>query len=164
MLRGRGLLAPGTRAIRHTLDPRDRSDDVRSLADLLGQNLLPVYERMQDGRRLGNGTTLVSFAAEPGGQARLLGHRRVFERRRGIVPGDIVYDYDAAPLLHAFIARARCPTFYDTVDEPGLDDLLGHLVVDWPRPLASRVRQADDPGLRLVAGCPSLSPAPAAPR
>lgn len=150
LLSTRGLLAPGTRAVRHTLHPEDRSADVPSLDYLVANNLLPVYERMQDGRRLGHETTLVSFRAEPGGRARLLGHRRVFARRKGLVPGDIVYDYEAAPLLHAFIARARCPTFYDTVDEDGLDDLFGHLVVRWPAPLFRNVLGANDAGLTIV--------------
>jgi hypothetical protein len=78
----RGLLAPGTRAVRHTLHPEDRSADVPSLDYLVANNLLPVYERMQDGRRLGHETTLLSFRAEPGGRARLLGHRRVFAREK----------------------------------------------------------------------------------
>lgn len=135
------------RAIRNTLHPADRSEEIGSLAALLQQGLLPVYERMQDGRRLGHGELVLSFAAEPGGRARLLGCRRMLARRPGIVPGDIVYDYDAAPLLHAFIARARRPVFYDAVDQPGLDDLFGRLVVRWPRPVMHHIRPAADPAL-----------------
>ncbi len=63
------------------------------------------------------------------------------------MPGDIVYDYEAAPLLHGFIARARCPVFYDALDEPGLEDLFGTLVVRWPPPVMNGVRSASDPGL-----------------
>ena len=147
LLRARGLAEPGTRAIRHSLHREDRSDDVPSLSELVSRDLLPAYERMQDGRRLGHGNLLLSFVAEPGSRARLLGLRRVFARRKGIVPGDIVYDYEAAPLLHAFIARARCPVFYDAVDEAGLEDLFGSLVVRWPAPAGANVRQADDPNL-----------------
>lgn len=143
------MAEPDARAIRHTLHREDRSDDVPSLADLVARDLLPVYERMQDGRRLGHETRLLSFVAEGGGRARLVGLRRVFARRKGLVPGDIVYDYEAAPLLHSFIARARCPVFYDSVDEPGLEDLFGALTVRWPAAGIRAVRRADDPGLLI---------------
>jgi hypothetical protein len=153
LLRGRGLMEPGLRAIRHTLNAQDRSDDFPSLAGLVGRNLLPVYERMQDGRRLGHDNALLSFVAEPGGLARLVGYRRVFARRKGLVPGDIVYDYEAAPLLHSFISRARCPVFYDSVDLDGLGDLFGRLVVRWPAPLVRNVLEVDDSGLAIVDAC-----------
>jgi hypothetical protein len=68
----------------------------------------------------------------------------VFARRKGLVPGDIVYDYEAAPLLHSFISRARCPVFYDAVDLDGLEDLFGRLVVRWPAPLVRNVRKVDE--------------------
>jgi len=68
-------------------------------------------------------------------------------RRQGIVPTDIVYDYDAAHLLHAFIARAETPVFYDAFDEDGLSDLIGNLVVQWPQPVTRDVIGADDAGL-----------------
>lgn len=151
LLRARGLMETGVRAVRHTLHARDRSDDFPSLELLVRRDLLPVYERMQDGRRLGHGNALLSFVAEPGGQARLVGFRRAFARRKGLVPGDIVYDYDAAPLLHSFISRARCPVFYDTVDLEGLGDLFGELVVRWPAPLVRNVLMLEQPG-RAIAG------------
>lgn len=151
VLRERGLLEPGARAIRHSLHAEDRSDDFPSLDAVLRQNLLGVYERMQDGRRLGHDNALLSFVAEPGGRARLVGYRRVFARRRGICPGDIVYDAEAAPLLHSFISRARAPTFYDAVEMAGLNDLFGRLVVDWPAPLVRNVRGAAEPGLAVAA-------------
>jgi hypothetical protein len=143
LLRGRGLHEHGVRAIRHTLHAEDRSDDFPSLGHVVRHNLLPVYERMQDGRRLGHDNALLSFVAEPDGYARLVGYRRVFARRRGIVPGDIVYDYEAAPLLHSFISRARCPVFYDTIDLTGLDDLFGNLVIRWPAPPRYKVLRVD---------------------
>lgn len=145
LLRERGLAEPGARAIRNTLHVADRSSDIRDLDQLRSLNLVSVYERMQDGRRLGHGNLLLSFVAEPKGMARLIGFRRVFARRKGIVPGDIVYDYDAAPLLHAFIARARCPVFYDASNEEGLDDLFGRLVLRWPHPVVRNVRPIDEP-------------------
>ena len=136
--------------MRHTLHPEDRSTDVPSFADLVQQGLLPAYARMQDGRRLGHGNLVLSFAAEATGRARFVGLARVFARRKGVAPGDLVYDYDAAPLLHAFIARARCPVFYDAVEEPGLEDLVGRLVLAWPAPAMRNVRQAVDPGLLIA--------------
>jgi hypothetical protein len=152
LLRGRGLMDAGVRAIRHTLHARDRSEDFPSLEELVSQKMLPVYERMQDGRRLGHDNPLLSFVAEPGGFARLVGYRRVFARRKGLVPGDIVYDYEAAPLLHSFISRARCPVFYDSIDLEGLGDLFGHLVVRWPAPLVRNVIEVNKSGLAIAAG------------
>lgn len=140
----------GVRAIRHTLHAKDRSDDFPSLELLVSQNLLPVYERMQDGRRLGHDNALLSFLAEPGGLARLVGYRRVFARRKGLVPGDIVYDYEAAPLLHSFISRARCPVFYDAVDLEGLADMFGRLVVHWPAPFVRGVLRVEESGLMIA--------------
>lgn len=150
LLRERGLFEDGMRAVRTTLHPQDRSEEFGSLAEVIGHGLLPVYQRMQDGRRLGQAGAVVAFSAEPGGRARLSGLRRLRARRQGIAPGDIVYDYDAAPLLHAFIARARRPFFYDAEELEGLGDLVGRLVVRWPLPLAANVRRADDPGLAIV--------------
>lgn len=150
LLCGRGLMEVGVRAIRHSLHAADRSADFPSLAGLVSRNLLPVYERMQDGRRLGHDNALLSFVAEPGGRARLVGYRRVFARRKGLVPGDIVYDYDAAPLLHSFISRARCPVFYDAVDLDGLGDLFGTLVVRWPAPLVRNVIGVSESGVAIA--------------
>ena len=73
-------------------------------------------------------------------------------RRPGIAPGDIVYDYDAAHLLHSFISGAAAPVFYDAADEPGLDDLIGHLVVLWPAPLSQDIRGADDAEITVISG------------
>jgi hypothetical protein len=67
------------------------------------------------------------------------------------VPGDIVYDYEAAHLLHSFIARAATPVFYDAIDEDGLDDLIGQLIVTWPEPITQHIRDAGDPMLEVVA-------------
>jgi hypothetical protein len=138
------------RAVRLTLDRRDRTPDLQTLADVLDAGQLPVYGRMQEGRRLGHNNALLSFVGEPKGCARLIGFAQVFARRRGVAPGDIIYDYDAAPLLHNFISRSRVPTFYDFSDLPGLEDLVGRLVVRWPRPHAVGVRKAFDPGLIVI--------------
>ena len=83
LLRARGLAEPATRAVRHTLDRRDACDEFRSVADLVQRGLLGAYERMQDGRRLGHDNALLSFAAEPGARARLVGYRRVSRAGRG---------------------------------------------------------------------------------
>ncbi|MCC0005673.1 MAG: hypothetical protein H6872_11185 [Methylobacteriaceae bacterium] len=93
-----------------------------------------VYERMQNGRVFGAEAQVLSFRGEAGGRARLSGFRRLVARRPGIAPGDIVYDYDVAHLLHDFISRAKHPTFYDAFPLRGLDDLVGRLVVQWPKP------------------------------
>ena len=63
----------------------------------------------------------------------------------------IVYDYEAAHLLHSFIARATEPVFYDAIDEDGLDDLIGQLVIAWPEPFTPHIRAANDPMLKVVA-------------
>jgi hypothetical protein len=106
--------------------------------------------RMQDGPRIGHAASVLSFMALPDGRARLTGFRKFMLRRQGNVPCDIVYDYDAADLLHSFIARAEAPCCYDATDEGGLDDLIGHLVLQWPQPLARNILPAGDPGLRVV--------------
>jgi hypothetical protein len=80
----------------------------------------------------------------------LTAFRRFTRRERGNVPGDIVYDYDAAPLLHAFIARAAQPTFYDTRDLDALDDLVGKLTVRWPEPLDENIRAASDASIIVI--------------
>jgi hypothetical protein len=145
ILAARDLVSPRMRAARHTLDPRDRTSDLRTIADVEKAGQMP-----QEGRRLGHDNALLSFVGEPMGRARLIGFARVFAGRRGVAPADIVYDYDAAPLLHNFISRSRVPTFYQFVDLPGLDDLFGKLVVQWPRPHAVNVRKALDPQLMVV--------------
>jgi hypothetical protein len=132
LLVARGLQPVGIVVIRNTLHPEDISADFGSIEDVIAANALPMYDRMQDGPRIAHGALVMSFAALPEGRARLTGFRRFKLRRQGNVPGDIVYDYDAAHLLHSFIARAEAPCFYDAVDEEGVEDLIGRLVVQWP--------------------------------
>lgn len=138
-------------ALRTTLDPRDVTDDHRVTADLLATGHERAYARMQEGIALGSGRAILCFVGEPGSRARFTGLRRFFARRPGVVPGDIVYDYDVADLFHQFVARSRRPVFYDAIDLPGLDDCVGRLVVDWPRPAMVRLRPADHPGLIVAA-------------
>ncbi len=144
-------------ALRTTLDPRDATDDHRATADLVRLGHERVYARMQEGLRLGSGRAILCFAGLPRGRAVFTGFRRFMARRPGVVPGDIVYDYDVADLFHQFAARSRRPVFYDALDLPGLDDLVGRLVVAWPRPAMIRLRPATHPDLRVVAG-DSMSP------
>jgi hypothetical protein len=151
LLAARDFDATGILTIRNTLHAEDISSDFKDMADVASANALPMYDRMQDGPRIPHDTRVLSFAAMADGQARLTGFRRFMLRRQGNVPGDIVYDYDAAHLLHSFIARAATPCFYDAIDETGLDDLFGRLVVQWPEPLEHNILGADDPALLLVA-------------
>ncbi len=150
LLRARGVDPARLVAHRNTLDPRDAGADCLSIADLVPGGRDLVYERMQNGRVFGGEACVLSFAGEAGGRGRLSGFRRLVARRPGIAPGDIVYDYDVAHLLHDFISRAKRPTFYDAFDIGGLDDLTGRLVVQWPAPLMRRRRRADDPGLIVI--------------
>ena len=151
LLAARGLDAVGMVAVRNTLHPADVSSDFRDLDDVIAAGALPLLDRMQDGPRIPHDALVLSFVAQGGGHARLTGFRRFLMRRQGIVPTDIVYDYDAAHLLHAFIARAETPVFYDAFDEDGLSDLIGALVVQWPQPVARDVIGADDAGLVIVS-------------
>lgn len=151
LLAARGLDAANIVAIRNTLHADDVSSDFRTLADVIDANALPMLDRMQDGPRIAHGALVLSFAACEHGRAKLTGFRRFLMRREGIVPTDIVYDYDAAHLLHAFIARAHAPVFYDAFDQPGADDLIGTLVVQWPQPLERDIRDARDQALVVVA-------------
>jgi hypothetical protein len=160
LLAERQLVSPRMRAVRHTLDRRDRTSDLQTIGDIVKAGQLLVYGRMQEGRKLGHDNALLSFVGEPEGRARLVGFAQVFARRRGVAPGDIIYDYDAAPLLHNFISRSRVPTFYDFFDLPGLEDLVGRLVVQWPRPHAVNVRKALDPGLVVIEPVFSLPEGP----
>mgnify|MGYP001026635249 CR=1 FL=1 len=150
LLRARGLKTSRAIAIRTTLHPDDASTDFRSIDDVQRAAALATYDRMQDGPRFGDDAEVLSFIATKDGGATLTGFRRFTRRERGNVPGDIVYDYDAAPLLHAFIARAAQPTFYDTCDLDALDDLVGKLVVRWPEPLHENIRAANDASLIVV--------------
>lgn len=155
LLVARGLEAANIVAIRNTLHADDMSSNFRTLADVIDANALPMLDRMQEGPRIAHDTLVLSFAACEDGRAKLTGFRRFLMRRAGIVPTDIVYDYDAAHLLHAFIARADAPVFYDAFDEDGLADLIGQLVVQWPQPLGHHIRGADDPGLLIVGWEPA---------
>jgi hypothetical protein len=150
-LQARGFDPTGAVAIRNTLHPDDVSNDFRSLADVISANALPMYDRMQDGPRIAHEATVLSFAAIEGGQARLTSLRTFLLRKPGSVPGDIVYDYDAAHLLHSFISRATTPCFYDAIERDELDDVFGHLVVQWPEPLGDNIRAANDAALTIVA-------------
>lgn len=151
LLAARGLDAANIVAIRNTLHIDDMSSDFSTLADVIDANALPMLDRMQDGPRIAHEALVLSFAACEDGRAKLTGFRRFLMRREGIVPTDIVYDYDAEHLLHAFIARASTPVFYDAFDEPGIDDLIGTLVVQWPQPMEQNIIEASDPGLLRVA-------------
>lgn len=150
VLRSRGLPAEHLVAIRNDLHPEHACDDFRSIGDLERAGVLQMYDRMQDGPRIAHNSCVLSFMALGDGQAKLTSHRRFSMRRPGIAPGDIVYDYDAAHLLHSFISGAHAPVFYDVTDEPGLDDLVGHLVVQWPEPMARDIRAADDAEITVV--------------
>lgn len=150
LLRARGLTGRHAVAIRNTLHPDDASSDFSSIDDVQQAAALATYDRMQDGPRLGDDAEVLSFIATQNGNATLTAFRRFTRRERGNVPGDIVYDYDAAPLLHAFIARAAHPTFYDTRDLDALDDLVGKLVVRWPEPLHENIRAASDESIFVV--------------
>lgn len=150
LLARRGLDPTQLLAYRNTLDPRDADADWRSIDDLVASDHARVYERLQDGRTFPHEADVLCFLGEAGGMARLVGFRKFFARRPGVAPGDIVYDPDLAHLLHNFIGRARRPVFYDSVDLPGLDDLIG-LRVHWPPPMMIRRRPANHPALRLAA-------------
>jgi hypothetical protein len=151
LLRTRGFDPAGMTAIRNTLHPEDISTDFRDLADVIAANVLTMYDRMQDGPKIANDTLVLSFAATEDGQAQLTGLRTFLLRRQGIVPGDIVYDYDAAHLLHAFIARAQTPCFYDAIERSGLDDLFGKLIVQWRKPLSENILSASNDALMVLA-------------
>jgi hypothetical protein len=150
LLISRSIDPVGLYALRVALDPRDKNSDFTCTADLMKEKVIATYERMQNGFKFGHEGVVLSFIAEAYGQARLVGYKRFQARRKGVVPGSIVYDYDAAHLLHSFMARAKHPVFYDSFDLDGLDDLFGTLVVQWPKPLMRAVRRADDAGLKIV--------------
>lgn len=150
LLHARGFDAATIVAVRNTLHPSDMSNDFRDMNDVIAANALPMLDRMQDGPCIAHEALVLSFAALDEDRARLTGFRRFLMRRQGIVPSDIVYDYDAAHLLHAFIARAHAPVFYDAFDEAGLEDLIGQLVVQWPQPAERHIVDASDVGLVVV--------------
>ena len=150
LLHARGFDAGNVVAVRNMLHPSDVSSDFRNLDDVVAANALPMLDRMQDGPLIAHEARVLSFAAIEDGRAKLTGFRRFLMRRQGVVPGDIVYDYDAAHLLHAFIARAHAPVFYDALDENGLEDMIGTLVVQWPQPLERHIVDASDPALVVV--------------
>lgn len=147
VLRARGLQPAGITAIRLALHRDDVSSDFPDIAAVARAGALGMYARMQDGPVIASGRMVLSFVALDQGLARLTAARMFTLRAAGNVPGDIVYDYDAAHLLHAFIARAAAPVFYDAVDVDGFDDVIGTLAVEWPEPLTLNVRSADDAGL-----------------
>lgn len=151
LLHERGIEPQGLCAYRNTLDPRDADAEYQNIDDLMRTNHVSVYERMQDGLRFRNESRLLSFIGMPNGAARLIGYRQMFARRPGIAPGDIVYDPDVAHLFHNFISRARRPMFYDSITLPGLDDLIGSLVVAWPKPCMVKLRPADHAGFKVIA-------------
>lgn len=144
LLRARGVDPAGMVAIRNTLHPDDDSQDFRDINDVCQAGALPMYDRMQDGPRIVDGSDVLSFIATENGGARLTAFRRFTLRATGNVPGDIVYDYDGAHLLHSFIARAVTPTFYDAFELDALDDLIGNLLVQWPEPMSDDIRSAND--------------------
>lgn len=150
LLVARGLDPTGLIAHRNTLDPRDASADAPSLEALAKTGHDLVYERMQNRRAFGAEAQVLSFRAEAEGRARLAGFRRLAARRPGIAPGDIVYDYDVAHLLHDFISRAKHPIFYDAFELGGMNDLVGKLVVQWPKPYMRKRLRADAAGLVVV--------------
>jgi hypothetical protein len=147
----RGLDPACVMAIRNVLHPDDMSQDFRSIADVRDAGVLPMYDRMQDGPRIKDDTDVLSFVAMDGRRAMLTGFRRFRLRPAGNVPGDIVYDYDGAHLLHSFIVRAAQPTFYDAHDRDGLADLVNVLVIVWPQAVQDIVC-ADDPRLVIASG------------
>lgn len=149
-LRTCGVEPADTLACRISLNPQDAGDEFRTTADLLRQKCVLTYARMQDGRRLGADRDVLLFLAEPAGIARLFGHFHFRARRKGIAPGDIVYDYDAAHLLHSFIARAHHPTFYDAFEIAGLEAFFGTLTVRWPAPMMRAIRRADDEAITVA--------------
>jgi hypothetical protein len=151
VLRAHGLDPTNTIAIRTDLHPDDASSDFRTIDDVLRAGVLPMYDRMQDGPRIGDGADVLSFVATQHGQARLIAFRRFSLRASGNVPGDIVYDYDGAHLLHSFIARAASPMFYDAQELSALDDLVGHLEVRWPEPMAANILPANDERLMVIS-------------
>lgn len=151
LLRARGLDARNIVAIRNALHPDDTCESFRSIDDVVHAGALPMLDRMQDGPLIEHETLVLSFVAMPDHRAKLTGFRRFLMRRQGVVPGDIVYDYEAAHLLHSFIARAATPVFYDAIDEEGLSDLIGQLVISWPEPMTQHIRDASDPMLEVVA-------------
>lgn len=151
VLRARGLDAAAMIAIRSTLHPDDRSADFRDIDDVAQAGALDIYDRMQDGPRIPHDACVLSFSAVAHDRARLRTFRRFLMRRQGNAPGDIVYHYDAAHLLHAFIARAAAPVFYDAIDESGCDELIGRLVVQWPED--EPILRADDARLLVVGTC-----------
>lgn len=151
LLQARGLDPTRMVAIRNDLHPDDVSSDFRSIGDVQRAGVLPMYDRMQDGARIADDTAVLSFIATADGHAQLSAFRQFRLRAAGNVPGDIVYDYDGAHLLHSFIARAAAPMFYDAFELSTLDDLLGKLVVQWPESVSDNICAASDSRLVIVS-------------
>ena len=151
LLHDRGLNAATIVALRNSLHPDDATSEFRNINDVAAANALSMYDRMQDGPVIDHETLVASFAEMDGGLARLTDLRTFMLRAPGNVPGDIVYNYDGASLLHSFIARAVAPCFYDAIDHDGLDDLLERLIVRWPLPLTEHIVSASNDALDVVA-------------
>ena len=149
ILHDRALRPAEILAIYNDIHPADTCTDFRDITDVVEVNAHHLLDRMQDGPRIAHDAKVMSFVSIGDGRARLTAFRRFSMRRQGIVPTDIVYDYDAAHLLHAFIARASLPFFYDAQDEDGLDDLIGHLIVKWPENSTDAILTASDPLLLI---------------
>jgi len=154
LLRCRGLEPRKIFATYNDLHPLDICSDFRDIEDVVNANAHHLLDRMHDGPCIPDGAVVLSFVAHGNRKARLTAFRRFMMRRPGIVPGDIVYDYDAAHLLHAFIARTEHPHFYDVLDETGLDDMIGTLTVEWPDRDAATVLGADDRHILVSAQTP----------
>lgn len=152
LLAERDIPTTGALAYRLMLNPRDRGEDFQRTDDLVRHRAALLYGRMHEGRKLGADSPVLLFIAEAGMTARLIGFYRFRARRPGIAPGDIVYDYDAAHLLHSFIARAHHPTFYDAFEMDGLYDLAGRLRLRWPAPAMRSILPASHLGLTVLAG------------
>lgn len=144
-----GACIDGLLVHRITLHPGDRSDDFPDLDAVERVGAIETYARMQNGRRFGAEAAVILGRARPGGLIELIGGRQLRARPRGIAPGDIVYDYDAAALLHGFISRARYPVFYDCFPLEDFPDVRG-LLLYWPKPAFRATLPACHAGLRLV--------------
>jgi hypothetical protein len=140
-----GRLASAELVLRLELDPADVSPDFPTLDAVMQAGVAETYMRMQDGPRLGSGAVVHVIAGLEPGQGTYLGAWRFHPRREGVAPGDIIYDYDAAALTHAFIARAERPFFYDL---EALDPILPRgASVRWPDRQEGAVAPSDDSGL-----------------
>lgn len=132
LLTRHGIVGPRLIAHRIQLDPADTCEETPDTGALIARDEALFYERMQDGLLFGPEARVLSFVDDGEGRVCLVAFRLFKARRPGTVPGDIVYDYDRAHLLHNFIARAKEPCFYDAFDESGLEDVIGRWRFVWP--------------------------------